>query len=149
MDLYYILQAPDVFLVRSCYLIVVSFAHLPANAAVAAVVPFLLSQLPKRRPGQEAWLGIAERACSHLHDQSVFDFCSAAHRVRTTKKKKKKAGARAIRDVNGMSLILGACRGEKSVGLGPLFPRWLLVPFCSLWDSSRSCSLLQRGKLVV
>lgn len=90
MDLYYILQAPDVFLVRSCYLIVVSFAHLPANAAVAAVVPFLLSQLPKRRPGQEAWLGIAERACSHLHDQSVFDFCSAAHRVRTTKKKKKK-----------------------------------------------------------
>lgn len=63
------------------YLIVVSFAHLPANAAVAAVMPFLLSQLPKRRPGQEAWLGIAEIACSHLHNQSIFDFCLAAHRV--------------------------------------------------------------------
>lgn len=57
MDLCCILQAPTLVFGQILYLSVFSFAHLPADAVVAAVLPFLLRKLPKRGPGQErGWL---------------------------------------------------------------------------------------------
>lgn len=53
MDLCCILQAPTLVFDQILYLSVFSFAHLPADVVVAAVLLSLLRKLLKRGPGQE------------------------------------------------------------------------------------------------
>lgn len=127
MDLCCTLQAPTWVFGQILYLCVFSFAHLPADVVIAAILPPLLRKLPKRGPGQEhGWL--LQPSTSPAGVQRL-NFSRSLPVNHTTSWSTRTKGCKVTSSWNLAEV--------KSMCLRPMSPRWLLGPSCSVWDSSR------------